>query len=49
MVTIRLLLIPVVLLVLRVLLGGNKAGRCKAISFADGARGAQARGALPEG
>ncbi|MFE4336160.1 hypothetical protein ACFRQM_44430 [Streptomyces sp. NPDC056831] len=49
MVTIRLLLIPVVLLVLGVLLGGNEAGRCMAISFAVGTRGAQARGALPEG
>ncbi|MFI5775273.1 hypothetical protein ACIA74_44155 [Streptomyces sp. NPDC051658] len=49
MVIIRLLLIAVVLLVVRVLLDGNEAGRGMAISFADGARGAQARGALPKG
>ncbi|MEU6019613.1 hypothetical protein ABZ826_38335 [Streptomyces sp. NPDC047515] len=43
MVTIRLLLIPVVLLVLRVLLGEDEAGRGMTISFEGCTRGAQAR------
>ncbi|WP_329594468.1 hypothetical protein OG195_37840 [Streptomyces sp. NBC_01362] len=49
MVTIRLLLIPAALLVLRMLLGEDEAGRAMAISFAGRTRGTQARGYLPKG